>query len=230
VRRREKAPTVLTAAEASAALATAEELVARWSGEAQEKTRTAERLAVELAEAEALAGEEAVGDEDDDTFEDDAQLAARISTVTDALARARLEQDVAAKAAQVAAERLDGACRAALQARAEALRARVAELRATAAVRQARTGQLLAELERFERTGYAVAPRSTFDGQTVPGTWTLTRQIMGRADWLAGQADEVVRVAVNGSPDEVRSALARPMPEILEVERYALDAAEPVAA
>ncbi|GAA1550412.1 hypothetical protein GCM10009827_083850 [Dactylosporangium maewongense] len=195
---RKPVPAPPTVDEATQALAAAEAKLAAWTADAADREHAAEVAAAELAEAEAVAGDEA--------FETPTNLA----ELGEDLIRRRTHLEVSHRAVTAARARVADAQRGLLLARAEDARARARQLRDIASVRAARTAALLDELNGFERTTYTVAPWSPMVGGAPGAPMPLTQQTRNRADWLDGQADELDRFAEDGSAEQVAAAVARP--------------------
>jgi len=216
---------VLSADEAAAALEIAETTVARWSGEAADQTHAAEVLAGELAEAQARAADDLLDAEDAD---DDAAAVARIAGE---LLRRQTEQGIAVQAAERATERLTGARRDVLRARAASTRTRSVRLQEIVAVRTAKTDQLLAELYGWERVAFAPTARvdSLGIGRPMSAPASLTQQLRQRAEWLNLHADHLDQVAAEGPDHEVARITHAGLPELTSVELAVADAELAVA-
>lgn len=202
--------TVLSPDAAATAVEQAETAAAHWTAQASGKARDADRLAAGLAEARAKSGDDLLDAADPDA----------VSRIAAELVRLQTEQDVAVRAAEAARERLTGARRDVLRARAASIYTRVSLLRDAAASRAARTDQILAELAGWERVTYAPVRRDSalgLVGQTfVPQT--LTQTVLGRAAWLDEYAADLARVADSGADEQVASKVAVAVPDVLEVE------------
>lgn len=215
-------PRVLTLDQATEGLATAEQVLSRWDGEAADKTKAADVLALDLAEQESRAGDDLLDDDDPDA----------LAGVAEKLVRLRTEQALAVQAAEAARGRLDVARRDVLRGRSAAIRSRAAQLREGCATRQARTDQMLAALAGFERVTFTPKSEVTSSG----GSWmqrTLTQQAVSRAQWLDNKADELGTLADNGTPDQVLAILPAPLPPMVDVEQLVADSVaepEPAAA
>jgi hypothetical protein len=201
---------VPSVADAAQAVEAAEAALARWSGEAVDKANDADRLAAELAEAQARCGDDLIDDDDPDA----------VSRIAGALLHLQTQQAVAVRAAEVAEGRLTAARREVLRARAGNIRARAVRLREAAAARQARTDQLVAELQDWERVTYAPAQMYSslgVVGQAVTPR-TLTQNVLERAGWLEEHAGQMERVADRGDAGQVAARLAVADPEQVEIE------------
>lgn len=194
-----------TPAEATEALAAAEEALARWVADSDERTRAAEVAAAELAEAEAVAGDAAYETPDN------------LDQLGEDLVRRRAQLEVSHRAVEAARGRVDAARRSVLTARAVDARTRADQLRTVAAARQARTDQMLAELNAFEQTRFTANPYAD-SGTPMP----LTKRMLHRAEWLDGQADDLGRFAETAQPEQLAAAVARPTLPVDAIEAAAL--------
>lgn len=216
-------PVVLSLEEAAAHLSAAEALLERWAGSAADQQREADVLAADLVEAQERAADDLL---DVDEAEQESVAAARISRL---LADKRDAQSLAVQAAQRAEDRLSGVRREVLRARAAAVRSRGHALEQTAASRQARTDQMLAEVTTFEQVDYAPARRDSVSGVgrgIVP--LPLTQRVKQRAGWLATHASGLEQLADHGSDDQVSAHVAAGMPELDPVERLVAEQAAAV--
>lgn len=207
-------PPAPTPDEAAEALAAAEDALIRWIADSEDRTRAAETAAAELAEAEAVAGDEAFETPDD------------LDQLGEDLVRRRAQLEVSHRAVEAARGRVDAARRSVLVARAGDLRARVRRLREVAEVRQARTDALLAEVGSFERTTYAVPVHLGIVGAAPAGAIPLTQRMRLCADWLNGQADEFDRLAESSTPEQLAVVVNRPAPPVEPVEATAIAEAD----
>ncbi|MEV4511381.1 hypothetical protein AB0K00_20690 [Dactylosporangium sp. NPDC049525] len=209
-----------TPEEAAEALASAEAALDRWIADSDERNRAAEAAAAELAEAEAVAGDAAYETPDD------------LDQLGEDLIRRRAQVEISHRAVTAARARVDAARREVLTARAVDVRTRANRLRAVAAARQARTDQLIAEVDAFEQTRFTVASYGLLVGSPPPPPMPLTSRMLRRAEWLDGQADELVRSAEAADPERLAAAVARPPLQADSLEDQAFgfdfDAARPV--
>lgn len=192
-----------TPTKAAAALADAEQVLARWVAEVEAK-------GAELADLQGRAGVEAL---------DDPTAAGRLA---EAMHRLGTEQDVARRAVLAAGERVVAARRVVLRARAADLRSRASRLAEVAATRQAKTDRLLAELKEHEGPDYVPwEPGSGAALVSGPQSYKvpLTGVIVGQAKRLEHQAAELDRLAAEGSPEQVAHQVGAPVPEPSTVER-----------
>ncbi|MGI5179547.1 hypothetical protein ACQEVZ_24770 [Dactylosporangium sp. CA-152071] len=194
--------------EAAEALAAAESSLSRWTADSDERTRAAEVAAAELAEAEAVAGDAAYETPDN------------LDQLGDDLIRRRTQLEVSHRAVTAAHGRVDVARREVLTARALDARTRADRLRSVAAARQARTDQLIAEVNAFEQTSFTASP---FTDSAAP--MPLTKRMLHRAEWLDGQADDLARAAETANREQLAAAVARPPLPLEAVEEQAFGSA-----
>ncbi|MFY1673685.1 hypothetical protein ACN27G_27625 [Plantactinospora sp. WMMB334] len=212
-RRKEEIPTVDEAAET---LTQAETALARWESEAAGKAREAEALAAELVERQARAGEDLL---DDAEWE---SVTAALSGMAERLASLETQQRLAVQAADAARGQVDPARRDLLRARAGTLKAQAAELREAAAVRQAKTDQLLAALADWEGTSFQPAVVRSVGGGTFHNR-TRTQAALDQADALVKEANSLIKLAADGRPEQVRQRAGRALPAVSDVARLVLD-------
>lgn len=204
-------------ADATQALAAAEDALTRWEQVVAQKARDAEVAAAGLAEHEARMGADVLDDPD------------ALTRATDELLRLRAEQEVAHRAAETARERVGDARRAKLSAQVASLTARAGTLREVAPARQARTDQLVAALREHERVAYDVTLTHSDTG-TGWRPRTFTALILEQASALDKLAAELAKVAEAGTAEQVVAALGRPVREPSQVELDALaEASQPAA-
>lgn len=194
--------------EATQALADAQATLARWMAEAEEKTRIADAATAAQVEAEVRSGVDVLDGADP------------VAEVADNLIRLSVEQDVAHRAAMAAQDRVGAAQRRLLTARGDELGARAAHLQELAAVRAARTRQMLDELNAFEQTIYYLVSPLLVTSMNSPTP--RTQRIERHAAWLASKGEEYRRIAADGDTARVAAEVQRPMPEVNPIERDAL--------
>ena len=203
-------PAPMTVEEASEALTAAEASLQRWTDDAAERTRAAEVAAAELADAEACAGDAAYETPDD------------LDQLSKDLVQRRTQVEVSHRAVDAAKGRLEQAQRDLLAASAEQIAARSRRLLEAVAARQARTDQLLAELNAWERTRFSVPGVVAMVGALGSAPVPLTQLLRNRAGWLDAQAVDLRTRAESATGDQLAALVARPpIPEI-DIETAAL--------
>jgi hypothetical protein len=175
-----------TLAHALADVPRGEDLLGQWEAELAAKS-------AELDDLERRAGAEALADEG---------AAARL---TSELAGLRAGRDIAAAAVTEARGRLVESRRNVLRVRAAELRDEAQELRAEAERHQARTDDLLAELQEWEGGAtYVPYEQWMLDHRTLPAGREFripkTRRLMNQAEQVDRQAEMYDERAANGHP------------------------------
>ncbi|MDQ7910786.1 hypothetical protein RB614_40475 [Phytohabitans sp. ZYX-F-186] len=190
-------------------LASAEAAVSQSAAMAESKTHEAERLALQLAEAQALAAEDALANPE------------AIGQITQQLRQLQAEQDLAHQAAELAMVKVDDARRGVVAAKVEAIRARGRRLREVAEIRRARTAELLAGVQAFE--GCLYAPAVTWTGGGEHRAVSISQKIENRAGWLDREARDLEQKLQRAeSAQQLAKLASKGMPEETDAERIAL--------